>query len=180
MLPTISRAACLVLAVLLTACGRGTNAGDGAGSPTAPTAQNTVGIQISINCFASECAGGFPEVTFTFLNQTRSTSANASFEFAGVPPGIHEVSGRFTRNIDIGVGRPGAALTRLQPCPGSNQSGCGGAVPGSLESLEGPVAQIRNTPPNCFIQYATISSAGNSPQTFRLRFTVDTSVMPSC
>lgn len=176
--------ACFALSLLLlSACGRansGNRGGEG-NSPTGPSGTSTVAIRISILCFSPACSGGFPEVTFTFRDEVRSTTINQRFDIVGVPVGVHEITGRFSGrvpgNITVTLERPSTDLTRSQRCPGSNQFGCGGVLPGSLASVEGSVNQIYQgpPPPSCSFRYDS-PDAG----TFRVRFTADASVMPSC
>lgn len=158
----------VILSVFIVGCG-----GKNSDSPTGPTGVAASGPTLgsctqNSGCPLSSTIGIFFQFmsnpadqafSFTFAGQSFTGSGAKNFEFVGLSSGDYEVSGQMQpQRLTILVSRHGAYVD-------------GGVRPGSVQSLEGPLANLRA----CGVEYG-ISGNATSPQNFKFKFTVDPSL----
>ena len=159
----------VALALLTGTCGGDSGASNPAGPSGGPPqslaanpclSSQTCGDLNSIGIWISIRNGGESDPwSFTFGDFTRTGTGNAEYGFTNVAPGQHQVSGQFSTGASFNI--------RF----GRNQSTVpGGITPSSLQSLEGPLERLSNTPGQCTVQYA---GSNATTTTFRVTFTVN-------
>jgi hypothetical protein len=111
---------------------------------------------IAIKTFANDNGAPIPW-TYTFAGLTISGSGNADTGFTGLTPGVFEVTGQMTSRGTLSFSLSGLS---------SNVPGY--VVGNSVQSLEGPGSQVQCIGVSYFIR-----TGDTIPQTFRFKFTLD-------
>lgn len=130
------------------------------GNAGCPVLSNTRGIRISV--FANNNGVPIPW-SYTLDGLTVSGSGNQETGFTGLTPGDLEVTGQMIGRGTVGFSLGGAASN----LPGQ-------LVPNSVQSLDGPGAGVLCNGVNYFL-----GTAGTLPQSFRFKFTLDSTTTRS-